>query len=102
VVDRRGRLAHQLRLADESTPTRRARHVGVLGAEVWVKLVDANSPAPSDPAALTILTTTTTPIFHAEPAKAEGCKPAISLARWINTRGEKGPWSEFTTARAVS
>ena len=40
------RLTHQLRPSaapssepDESTPTRRARPAGVLGAEVWVKLV---------------------------------------------------------------
>ncbi|MBY0311852.1 MAG: hypothetical protein K2W85_07265, partial [Phycisphaerales bacterium] len=42
IVDVGGRLTHQLRLVDESTPTRRARPAGVLGAEVWVKLVDAD------------------------------------------------------------
>lgn len=46
------RLTHTLRLTDESTPTRRARPKGVLGAEVWVKLIDAGTPAPTDPAAL--------------------------------------------------
>jgi len=53
------RLTHTLRISaatrskpDESTPTRRARPAGVLGAEVWVKLVappHADEPAPTDP-----------------------------------------------------
>ena len=65
LVDGGARLTHQLRLVDESTPTRRARPAGVLGAEVWVKLVDADQPAPTDPAALTFLTMTTRPSFRA-------------------------------------
>jgi hypothetical protein len=96
------RLTHQLRLVDESTPTRRARPAGVLGAEVWVKLVDADTPAPSDPAALTFLTMTTRPSFRAEFKAGEGGKTAVSMARWVNTRGEKGPWSEITTATVAA
>jgi len=67
------RLTHTLRLSaaprskpDESTPTRRARLAGVLGAEVWVKLVDADEPAPTNLAALVFLTMTTKPTFRAE------------------------------------
>jgi hypothetical protein len=70
----------------------------VLGAEVWVKLVDADSPAPTDPAALTFLTMTTKPSFRADFKPGEGGKTAVYMARWVNTRGEKGPWSEITTA----
>ncbi|MFN5959038.1 MAG: hypothetical protein ACK462_13995 [Planctomyces sp.] len=44
----------------------------MLGAEVWVKLVDADSPAPTDPAALTFLTMTTKPSFRAEFKAGEG------------------------------
>jgi hypothetical protein len=102
IVDVGGRLTHQLRLVDESTPTRRARPAGVLGAEVWVKLVDADSPAPTDPAALTFLTMTTKPSFRAEFKAGEGGKTAVYMARWVNTRGEKGPWSEVTTATVAA
>ncbi|MBL9001503.1 MAG: hypothetical protein JNK25_10250 [Phycisphaerae bacterium] len=28
----------------------------------------------------------------------DGGTTAVFMARWINTRGEKGPWSEITTA----
>jgi hypothetical protein len=102
IVDVGGRLTHQLRLVDESTPTRRARPAGVLGAEVWVKLVDADQPAPTDPAALTFLTMTTKPSFRAEFKAGEGGKTAVYMARWVNTRGEKGPWSEITTATVAA
>ncbi|MDP1660447.1 MAG: hypothetical protein Q8L55_00900 [Phycisphaerales bacterium] len=49
---------------DESTSTRRARPARVLGAEVWVKLVNCDQPAPTDPNALTFLTMTTNPGFR--------------------------------------
>ncbi len=79
LVESGQRLTHQLRPGaaprsepDESTPTsgrncraRRARPAGGLGAELWVKLVDATEPAPTNPAALVFLTMTTTPTFRA-------------------------------------
>ncbi len=80
----------------------------MLGAEVWVKLVDADSPAPTGPAALTSLTMTTRPSFRAEFKAGEGgtmfmgAGAAVSMARWVNTRGEKGPWSEVTTATVAA
>jgi len=55
-VQARQRLTHTLRLSDESTPTRRARPKGVLGAEVWLTLIDAGQPAPTDPSALPVPT----------------------------------------------
>ena len=102
LVESGQRLMHNLRLVDESTPTRRARPAGVLGAEVWVKLVDADKPAPTNPAALTFLTMTTKPTFRADFKLGEGGKTAVYMARWINTRGEKGPWSEITTATVAA
>jgi len=94
IVDTGTRLQHSLRLVDESTPTRRARPAGVLGAEVWVKLVDAGTPAPTDPAALSFLTMTTKTAFATDYPAAAGGKTAVYMLRWVNTRGEKGPWSD--------
>ena len=74
-------------------PTRRARPAGVLGAEVWVKLVDADQPAPTGPAALSFLTMTTRPSFRAEFKAGKGGKTAVSMIRWVNTRGQQEPWS---------
>jgi hypothetical protein len=62
----------------------------------------ADAPAPTDPAALTFLTMTTKPSFRAEYAKAAGGKTAVYMARWVNTRGEKGPWSEIATAAVAA
>ena len=64
--------------------------------------VDADQPAPTNPAALAFLTMTTKPTFRAEYAKAAGGKTAVYMARWINTRGEKGPWSEIATATVAA
>ena len=102
LVEGGARLTHQLRLVDESTPTRRARPAGVLGAEVWVKLVDAGQPTPTDPNALSFLTMTTRPSFRAEFKAGDGGKTAVYMTRWVNTRGEKGPWSEITTATVAA
>ena len=102
LVDGGARLTHQLRLVDESTPTRRARPAGVLGAEVWVQLVDADQPTPTDPNALSFLTMTTRPSFRAEFKAGDGGKTAVYMTRWFNTRGEKGPWSEITTATVAA
>jgi len=48
---------------------------------------------------------TTKPTFRADFKPGEGGKTAVYMARpprricdWINTRGEKGPWSEIATA----
>jgi hypothetical protein len=80
----------------------RIRALRAVGAEVWVKLVDADTPAPTDPAALTFLTMTTKPSFRAEFKAADGGKTAVSMLRWVNTRGEKGPWSDITTATVAA
>jgi hypothetical protein len=62
-----------------------------------------DEPDPSIvPAALTFLTMTTRPSFRAEFKAGEGGKTAVYMARWINTRGEKGPWSEITTATVAA
>ena len=83
-------------------PTRRARPAGVLGAEVWVKLVDADQPAPTGPAALSFLSMTTRPSFRAEFKAGEGGKTAVSMTRWINTRGQQEPWSGVPSLAVAS
>ncbi|MBN2559964.1 MAG: hypothetical protein JXQ75_03430 [Phycisphaerae bacterium] len=48
-VDFSKRLRHTLRYCDETTPTRRARPRGVMGAEVWVRLSEPGRLSPSKP-----------------------------------------------------
>jgi hypothetical protein len=45
---------------------------------------------------------TTRPSFRADFRGADGGKTAVYMARWVNTRGEKGPWSEITAAKVAA
>ena len=82
--------------------THGARPAGVLGAEVWVKLVDVDEPAPTDPSALAFLTMAIKPSIRTDFRSGEGGKAAVSMTRWVNTQGEKGPWSEIATATVAA
>ncbi len=115
-VDPAARLTHELRLVDEGSPTRRGKPEGVAGAEVWVKLIappaasqPANSPSGAseadpigDPATFSFLTMTTRPTLRTNFRAADGGKTAVYMLRWVNTRGEKGPWSDVTTATVAA
>lgn len=72
---------------------RPVRVAGVLGAKVWVKLVDADQPARTTFAAPVFLTMMTKLTFSAELKPAEGCTKcwsAVYMVRWVKTRGERG------------
>ena len=86
----------------ESTPTRRARPKGVLGAEVWLTLIDAGQPAPTDPSTLAFLTMAMKPSIRADFRSGDGGKTAVYMTRWVNTQGEKGPWSEIAMATVAA
>ena len=66
----RKRLRRTLRYADESTPTRRARPRGVIGAGVWVKVAAPGDPRPGDPGELMSL-----PLSTPTPARADFITP---------------------------
>jgi len=77
----------------------------VLGADVWLTLIDAGQPAPTDPSGLAFLTMATKPSIRADFKPAEGgtnWEGAVYMGRWINTRGKKGPWSEIATATVAA
>jgi len=94
-VDTAQRLRHTIDFTDEGTPTRKAKPAGVLGAEIWVKI---GPTPPVDPGELTVLAVDTrSPYAHDYPG-SEGGKQAHYMLRWVNTRGETGPWSETSTA----
>jgi hypothetical protein len=43
-----------------------------------------------------------TPFAGVENSAADSGNTAVYMARWINTRGEKGPWSEVITATVAA
>ena len=58
----------------------------------------AQPPVPS----FSFLTMTTRPTLRAEFKPGDGGKTAVYMARWVSTRGEKGPWSEVATATVAA
>jgi hypothetical protein len=94
-VDTAQRLRHTIDFTDESTPTRKAKPAGVLGAEIWVKI---GPTPPVDPGELTFLAVDTRSPYTRDYPGSEGGKQAHYMLRWVNTRGETGPWSETATA----
>ena len=102
VITAVNRLTHELLVTDDATPTRRAHPHGTRGAEVWLKLVPAGEPTPSQPANLTYVTTTSRPTLRTTFTPTDGGKTAVYLLRWINTRGEPGPWSEPVTGTVAA
>lgn len=101
VVDTAQRLRHEIRFTDEATPTRKAKPAGVMGCEIWVKVAAAGEPAPADPSQLQFLGLDTASPYTAEYPGSEAGKTAHYMLRWVNTRGDKGPWSETVSATIV-
>ena len=94
-VDTSQRLRHVITFVDEGTPTKKAKPKGVMGVEIWVKIGD---PAPVDPSELDFLAVDTRTPYTADFGGADGGKTAHYMLRWVNTNGEKGPWSETASA----
>ena len=94
-IDTSQRLRHTIDFTDESTPTRKAKPAGVMGVEIWVKI---GATPPVDPSELTFLAVDTRTPYTTDFDGADGGKQAHYMLRWVNTRGETGPWSETATA----
>lgn len=94
-VDTSQRLQHTISFMDEGTPSSRAKPDGVSGCEVWVKV---GNVAPTDPSELTYLATDTKTPYTAVYDGADGGKTAYYMLRWVNSRGERGPWSQTVAA----
>ena len=73
----------------------KGKPAGVMGAEIWVKI---GPTPPVDPSELTFLSVDTRTPYTTDFDGADGGKQAHYMLRWVNTRGETGPWSETATA----
>ena len=94
-IDFSTRMQHSIRYADEKTPHLRAKPEGVHGCEVWVKI---GGEAPKTPDEFSFLATqTATPHVAVFDGEHIG-KMAHYMLRWVNTRGERGPWSNVISA----
>lgn len=66
-----------------------------MGAELWVKIGD---PAPTDPSELKFLGLDTQSPYVAHYSGEDAGKIAHYMLRWVNSKGEPGPWSQTVSA----
>lgn len=88
------RLQHTIHFSDEATPTKKAKPPGVLGAEIWVAIVPIGQPTPTDPEDFSFVALDTATPYTLDFDGPDGGKNAHYILRWVNSTGEKGPWSE--------
>jgi len=116
IVSAGERLTHALRLVDEAALTsggngraRTARPRGAARAELFVALTAPNAPAPTPPPPSgadtgpyryvgSVSDGATTLSFDA----AKGGQQAHYIARWVNTAGTPGPWSDTASATVAA
>lgn len=90
-------LTQVFRLAD-SDSGKKSKPDGVAAAEMRLKIVGHGQPAPTDVAQLDFAGISTTTKVVRSFDGADQCKTAYWAFRWINTRGEAGPWSAIAAA----
>lgn len=89
-VDTSQRLSHKIEFRDESTPTSRAKPDGVAYVELWLYI---GTTAPTGPEQMHLQGIDKSTPYLMEFASTDAGKTAFWALRWVNTRGEHGPWS---------
>lgn len=97
-VDFSIRLRHSISYADEASPRSKAKPDGVHGCEIWMKL---DGEAPRDASELSFVGTDTSSPHIVSFEGANVGKTVYYWLRWVNTRGEHGPWSSTISAMVV-
>ncbi len=100
-IDASQRLAHTLVLRDEGSPAR-GKPEGAEAAEVWCSLTDVNVAPPADPTQCQLVAVSRRNVVKLDFTGAEAGKNAHYMVRWVNSRGEKGPWSETGSATVAA
>ncbi len=95
IPDTSERFRHTMNFADEGTPTSKAKPFGVIGCELRV-FVGPTPPVDPDDYEFVAVDTKTPYLMEFDPAQAG--QTAHWVARWVNTRGERGPWSDVVSA----
>lgn len=97
-VDFSIRLQHTISYSDEATPRSKAKPAGVHGCEIWMK-IDGNAPV--DASELSYVATDTNSPYTVNFEGKHAGKTVYYWLRWVNTRGEHGPWSATVSAMVV-
>jgi len=94
-IDNRNRLEQIVQFFDETTPNSKAKPKGVRGCDLWLKIGGA---PPTGPSEVTYVATDTNSPYTYRFLETDAGKTAHWMCRWVNTRGEYGPWSETVSA----
>jgi len=94
-VDTSQRLQHIIDFRDSGSPSSKKKPAGVAGCEIWAKV---GSPAPVDVSQMAFVAMDTATPYLAQYTGAQAGQMVYYWLRWVNTRGEKGPWSEPASA----
>jgi hypothetical protein len=97
-VDFSVRLQHTIHFYDEASAHSNAKPIGVHGCEIFMK-VDGDPP--KDASELTYVAICTASPYTVKFDGAKAGKIAYYWLRWVNTRGEYGPWSTTVSAMVV-
>jgi hypothetical protein len=89
-IDFSVRLQHNIHFFDSTTPKTKAKPAGVHACEIWTKTGDA--------ADFTYLVSDTRTSHIVSFDQDSAGKTIYYRLRWINTRGEQGPWSSVISA----
>jgi hypothetical protein len=92
------RLQHSIRYFDQTTPQSRAKPAGVHGCEIWMK-IDGNAPV--DASELSFAATNTSSPYTVNFEGKYAGKFVYYWLRWVNNRGEHGPWGRPISAMVV-
>jgi hypothetical protein len=94
-VDTSQRRQHELLVTDELTPNSRSKPDDTTHYEVWVKVGDT---PPADESELRFVDISSTASLIVKYKGTDAGKTAHYMARWVNSRKEKGPWSQTVSA----
>jgi hypothetical protein len=97
-IDFSVRLQHSIHYFDEAMAHSNAKPQGVHGCEIYMKV---DGDAPKDASELTYVGTCTATPYTVKFDGAKTGKVVYYWLRWVNTRGEAGPWSVTLSAMVV-
>lgn len=95
MVDNSQRLLQLVNIKDENTPNSKKKPDGVMGCEIRCYIGDT---PPADPEDYEFCGLAMKSPFRLVHDGANAKKNAHIVACWVNTHGEKGPWSETIMA----
>jgi hypothetical protein len=97
-IDFSVRGQHIINFVDETSPSSKAKPDGVHGCEIWAKI---DGDAPKTDGELSYLATSTRTPYVANYDVAKAGKTAYYRLRWVNNRGQQGPWSGIVSGTIV-